>query len=156
MKKIILGITTIACLAIASCSSDDNSTQDNPVVESPSKKFEGKWKMVTGIVIYNGQTQTQDLKPGDCDYDFYDLKSNGSKDEVYHETENNCTETNWVGTWNYNADENTITAIDSDDNYTVVFEIIEFSTNTMKVKLIEDDGVNPENSGFEIYSILQR
>lgn len=156
MKKIILGITTLACLAITSCSSDDNSTQDNPTVDITTNKLEGKWKMITGIMVYQGETQTIDLKPENCDYDYYNLKANGSKDEVYHIPESDCETENYVGTWIFNAEDSSLKTIDSEDNYTMIFKIVEFSSNRMKVKLVNDGGANPEDFGYEIYSILEK
>lgn len=156
MKKIILGLSALACLAITSCSNDDNNkTEETVIVDSASKKFEGKWKMVTGILIYQGETETEDLKIENCNYDFFDFRSNGTKDEVYHSEDGNCTENNYVGTWVYDQTDNTITTIDTEDNYEVIFEVIEISSTSMKIRLISDDGeLLPKE--VEIYIILQK
>lgn len=154
MKKIILSLSVLACFAISSCSSDDNK-EEIVIDNSVSQKFIGKWNLKTGIIIEDGQTYTIDLKTEGCNYDFFDLRSNGTKDEVYHSEDGNCTEENFVGTWVYDQTDNTITTIDTDDNYEMVYEVIEISTNSMKVKLISDDGEAIPNS-IEIYSILEK
>jgi len=156
MKKILLCVFALSSLAITSCSSDDNNkTEDTVIVDSASKKFEGKWKMVTGIFIYQGETQTEDLKIENCNYDFFDFRSNGTKDEVYHSEDGNCTENNYVGTWIYNQTDNTITTIDTEDNYEVIFEVIEISSTSMELRLISDDGeLIPDE--VEIYTIFQK
>ena len=156
MKKILFCFLAISSIALTSCSSDDNTTNENPIIEDTnSQKFVGKWNLKTGIIIEDGQTYTIDLKTEGCNYDFFDLRSNGTKDEVYHSEDGNCTEENFVGTWVYDQTDNTITTIDTDDNYEMVYEVIEISTNSMKVKLISDDGEAIPNS-IEIYSILEK
>ena len=96
MKKIILGLSALACLAITSCSSDDNNKEETVIVESTAQKIVGNWKYITGIVIIEGETRIEDLKVEGCDYDYLNLKPDGSKDDVFHDAEDNCATENFV------------------------------------------------------------
>jgi len=152
MKKLILVFSAFVFFALTACSNDDNSNEDNPI----EKQIQGTWNMVTGITIQNGQTTTVDLKEGDCNYDFYNFKSNGSKDEIYHDSEDGCSQNNDLGTWSFDSKNNTITTIDSEDDYPRVLEVIEISASSMKLKLINENGELPEVYGVEIYMILKK
>lgn len=155
MRKIIYAFCAFGIMAITSCSSDDNSNPDDPIIESPAKKVEGKWKFVTGIVIFQGQTITEDLKSEECDYDFLNFKANGTKDEIYHNTDDNCSQENFTGTWVYNLENDIITTIDNGDNYETIFEVVEISNSTMKLKLISDGGeIIPDT--VEVYTLLEK
>ncbi|WP_177761004.1 lipocalin family protein [Flavobacterium sp. I3-2] len=155
MKKILFSFLALSTLAIASCSSDDNATTEPKTEVTTSQMLVGKWNMVTEIFIYQGETETEDLKIENCNYDFFDFKSNGTKDEVYHSEDGNCTEENFVGTWTYNQTDNTISTIDTEDNYKMIYKIIEISSNSMKLRLLNDDGVVIPDE-VEIYSILEK
>lgn len=45
--------------------------------------------------------------------------------------------------------------IDSDDDYTVVFQVVSLTATDLKVKMISDDGYTPPQ-GTEIYAYLKR
>lgn len=147
MKKVLLA-ATLAAFALVSCGDDDNKAGNQP-------KLDGKWNLVSAEYIQDGETTKEDLKPGTCDYDYYDLKAGGVKDEVYHDEEDGCSTDNWPGTWSYDAAKKQVTLIDSDDNYTLVWEVVSLTASDLRMKLISDDGETaPE--GYEVYANLKR
>ncbi|WCM42978.1 DUF5004 domain-containing protein [Flavobacterium sp. CBA20B-1] len=149
MKKLVF---FSALLSLVSCKDDDNTT--TPV--TPEAKLEGKWNLVKSETYEDGTlTDTEDLKSEPCDYDYYDLKVGGTKDEVYHNPTEDCSTENWPGTWSYNESNKYVTLIDSDDDYTIVFQVISLTTTDLKVKMISDDGDTPPQ-GTEIYAYLKR
>ena len=148
MKKLVF-FSALLSLSLVSCKDDDNTTT------TPEVTVAGKWNLVKAEYIENGETTTEDLKPGSCNYDYYDLKVGGIKDEVYHNEDDNCTTENWPGTWSYNESNKYVTMIDSDDNYTVVFQVVSLTATDLKVKMISDDGNTPPE-GTEVYAYLKR
>ena len=147
MKKVLLA-ATFAAFALVSCGDDDNTTKSEITVA-------GKWNLVKAEYIEDGETTTEDLKPGSCDYDYYDLKGGGLKDEVYHNENDNCATENWPGTWSYNESNKYVTMIDADDDYTVVFQVVSLTATDLKVKLISDGGNTPPD-GNEVFAYLKR
>src|SRR5690606_40614105 len=84
MKKIVF-FSALLSLSLVSCGDDDKPQDQTPIVQDP---LVGKWNMVKGEFYQNGNlVLEEDLKPGDCNYDFYELKTGGVKDEVYHDEE---------------------------------------------------------------------
>lgn len=149
MKKLI-ALSAMLALTLVSCDKED----DKPVTQ-PEVTVAGKWKLVSSEYIVNGETTTEDLKPGTCDYDYYDLKAGGVKDEVYHDEDSDCATENWPGTWTYNDSNKYMTLVDSDDNYTIVFQVVSLTASDLKVKLISDNGTTLP-TGTEVYAYLKR
>ena len=152
MKKILL-LAAFASFTFVGCGDDDNTTSDSN--NTPVASVNGKWKLVKAEYVANGEVEIEDLKSATCDYDFYDLKTGGLKDEVYHDESDNCNPDNWPGTWSYNESNKYITMIDSDDNYTVVFQVVSLTTTEMKIKVISDDGEELP-AGYETFAYLKR
>ena len=150
MKKIVF-FSALLSLSLVSCGDDDKpQDQTPPVTQDP---LVGKWNMIKGEVYQNGTlVQEADLKPGDCSYDYYDLKTGGVKDEVYHDADADCTEENYVGTWAYDAATKQATLVDAEDGYTIVVEVISVTASDLKIKLISEDGeALPEGIDFFTY-----
>lgn len=149
MKKLV-ALSALLSLTLVSCGDDDNKA---PVAEVT---VAGKWNLVKSETYEDGTlTDTENLKSGSCDYDYFDLKSGGVKDEVYHNEQDNCTPDNWPGTWSYSESNKYVTMIDSDDNYTVVFQVVSLTATDLKVKMISDDGDTPPQ-GMEVFAYLKR
>lgn len=144
MKKVLLAVG-LMFFAIVSCSDDDK-----PVNQL---KLEGKWNFISEERIVNGTSEMVDLKPGSCDYDYYDLKADGVKHEVYHNENDDCANSNWAGTWSYNAANRQLVLIDDMD--AVVWEIVSSTDSDLKLKLISLDG-QPLPSGTVTYKYLKR
>lgn len=148
MKKIVF-FSALLSLSLVSCKDDDNTTT------TPEVTVSGKWNLVKAEYIEDGETTTEDLKPGSCNYDYYDLKAGGTKDEIYHNEDDNCATDNFPGTWSYSESNKYVTMIDSDDNYTVVFQVVSLTATDLKVKMISDDGNTPPQ-GTEVFAYLKR
>lgn len=149
MKKIVF-FSALLSLSLVSCKDDDNTTT------APEVTVAGKWNLVKSETFEDGTlTNTEDLKPGSCNYDYYDLKSGGLKDEIYHNEDDNCATDNFPGTWSYSESNKYVTMIDSDDNYTVVFQVVSLTATDLKVKMISDDGDTPPQ-GMEVFAYLKR
>lgn len=148
MKKLLF-LSTMLSLSLISCGDDDQNNQDqDPLI--------GKWNIVKSEIYENGTlTDSENLKPGSCDYNYYELKTGGVKNEVYHNEQNNCATQNYEGVWLYNSSNKQITLIDSEDNYTLVVEMISVNATDLKVKMISDGGETPEE-GEEVYLYLKK
>src|SRR5690606_23300905 len=111
---------------------------------------------VKGEYFQNGTlVEEEDLKSGDCNYDYYELKAGGTKDEVYHDEEADCAQDSYTGTWVYDAATKQVTLVDSEDGYTLVTEIVSITANDLKIKLISENGETlPE--GLEVYLYLKK
>ncbi|KAA5535927.1 lipocalin family protein [Paenimyroides baculatum] len=152
MKKLVF-FSALLSLSLVSCGDDDKPQPEQQ--KDTQTLLTAKWNLVKSEYIINGVTETEDLKPGDCDYDYYDLKSGGLKDEISHDESDNCSTSNWPGTWAYNAAKKQVTLVDSDDNYTLVTEVISINATDLKIKLISADG-EPAPTGTEVYLYLKR
>lgn len=154
MKKLVF-LSALLSLSLIGCSSDDEKPIDDNTSD-PQNLLVGQWNMVKGEVYQNGDLLfSEDLKLESCDYDYYNFKPDGIKDEVYHDDLDDCSTTNWTGTWSYNEQNDQITLIDDDDNYTLVLEVISVTTTDLKLKLVSDDGENiPEE--IEVYQYLTK
>lgn len=156
MKKLFL-LTTLLSLSLVSCGDDDKTT--DPIVtpvDNTQTLLTAKWNLVKGEYYQNGTlVQTEDLKPGTCDYDYYDLKSGGLKDEIYHNEEDDCSTENYDGTWSYNSATKEVTLIDTEDNYTIITEVISINATDLKIKMISEDG-EAVPDGVEAYLYLKK
>lgn len=141
---------------LTGCVNDDNVTGPAPSTNPSKEQLTAKWKMVKGEVYQNGTlVYSEDLKNADCDYSYYDLKSNGSKDEVYFDAEDDCSMDNTPGTWSYEQGKKLITMTDAEDGYRMQVEIVTLTSTEFKFKLVKDgDDEIPE--GTEIYCYLQK
>ena len=72
MKKLLF-LSTMLSLSLISCGDDDQNNQDqDPLI--------GKWNIVKSEIYENGTlTDSENLKPGSCDYNYYELKTGGVK-----------------------------------------------------------------------------
>lgn len=149
MKKLVL--LALICLGSTSCK------DDNDAVNSSEKEalLVGKWNMITAEFYQNGTLQkSESLKSENCDYDFYQFKEDKTKDEVYHNPNENCATTNDLGNWSYHAKSNQITLTDQSDGYIFIAEVISINENSAKFKVISDGGETPTNP--EIYYLLEK
>lgn len=143
MKKVLM-LIGVASFSVMSCSDDEQ-----PYVEP---KLEGKWNMIKAEYMSNGELKTLDLKPGSCDYDYYDFRTDGYRDKVYHNENDNCATENLFGSWSYDEATKQITMIDVADDFKVVMEVISLTTKDLKVVVIsENDRVAPEGKEYYIY-----
>lgn len=151
MKKLVF-LSALLSMTLVACGDDDKPAGENP---NTQPKLEGKWNLIQSETIEDGTSTKDDLKPGNCDYDYYNLKTGGTKDEVYHDEDNDCAKEEYPGTWSYDAAKKQITMIDSDDNYTLITEVVSLTTTDLKVKLVSADGETPP-AGTEAYLYLKR
>ncbi len=136
MKKIVL-MTAFAVLGLSfnSCKSDDEVV----IIKSKKDLLEGKWNMVKEEVYFDDVLQhTQDLKAADCDYDFYHFYADGTKEEVYFN--NDCNLREYDGIWNYNEATKELTIVDSDDEYTMIYRLLNIDASSLEIQLINEDG----------------
>ena len=152
MKKIIL-LTSLLSLGLASCGNDDNTVLENETVET---KLLGKWNAVKAEMYLNGKLEdSENLAAVKCENSYYEIKAGGTKDEVYFDEEGNCERENYPGTWTYNTSNKHITIVDSDDNYTMIYELVSVTNSDLKIKLIEDDGLTPDE-GQEVFYYFKK
>src|SRR5690606_3257942 len=114
---------------------------DDGVMTIKSKKdlMEGKWNMVKEEGHFDDVLQhTQDVKVADCDYDFYHCNADGTKEEVYFN--NDCKLTEYDGIWNYNEATKELTIVDSDDEYTMIYRLLNIDASSLEIQLINEDG----------------
>lgn len=153
MKKIILGVLLAGSLI--SCGDDDKPV--DPVKQDETKTLlVGKWNMVKAEYYQNGQlVESEDLKSGSCDYDYYDLKTGGTKDEIYHDAEADCATENYPGTWTYESKGKTVTIVDAEDDYTIEAGIESINASDLKIKMISSGG-QPAPEGIEVFLYLKK
>lgn len=149
MKK-VLSLLLLSSLALTSC----DETTVYPV--RPSTLISGTWKMVKQETYEKGTLiEAEDLKNPDCDYDYYVLNSDGTKDEVYHDASAHCSQDGYPGTWSFDEEANILTLIDDEDGYQFVAEPVEFTKAHLKLKLINDGGT-PVPADFEVFIYLKK
>ena len=154
MKKLIL-LSAFLSLSLVSCGDDDKPQPEQPQDNTPTLLL-GKWNMVTGEVYENGElVQSGNLSAEGCDYDYFEIKTGGIKDEVYHDGENNCATDNYVGTWTYSSSNKMVSLVD-EDGYLLEGEIISINATDIKLKLISDGGDRPEDQGLEVFYYLKK
>jgi len=155
MKRIFFFLI-IGAAFLTGCGEDDNVTGPVPSTNPSKEQLTAKWKMVKGEIYQNGKlVYSEDLKSEDCEYSYYDLKSNGSKDEVYFDPEDSCAMDNTPGTWTYDHNKKLITMTDTEDGYRMQVEIVTLTSTEFKFKLVkEGDDDIPE--GTEIYGYLKK
>ncbi|SFN51713.1 Lipocalin-like domain-containing protein [Paenimyroides ummariense] len=151
-KNIVLLFMSI--FVFTSCKNDDTTAIPSEP-DDPKTLLLGKWKMIKEEMYRDGNlTNSENLKNPECDYDFYDLKKEGIKDEVYHDSENSCLPENYKGLWSYDESKKIITLTD-DDNGELILQVTSLTNNDLKVKIIREDGSSPP-TGFEVYLYLKK
>ncbi len=156
MKKIVF-FSALLSLSLVSCGDDDKpQPQPEPQPQdNTTTLLIGKWNMVTGEVYANGQlVQSGNLSTEGCDYDYFEIKTGGLKDEVYHDEED-CSTSNYPGTWTYES-ANKMVSLEDEDGYLLEGEIISINATDIKLKLISDGGDRPEDQGFEVFYYLKK
>lgn len=153
MKKIIA--TAFIVCSLMGCGDDDKPVEQ--VKQDDTKKeLIGKWKMIKAEYYKDGVlVETEDLKSGSCDFDYYDLKTDGTKDEIYHDKEADCAIENNIGTWIYNSSNKTVTIKDNEDDSTFIVTVASINATDLKIKLVTTDGVSLPN-GLEAYMYLNK
>ena len=136
MRKIVL-LTALAVFGwtVTACKSDDE------VVTQKSEKelLEGKWNMVKEEVYFDDVlVGTEDLKTEGCDYDFYHFYANGTKEEVYFS--NDCNQNEYDGIWNYNEATKELKIVDSEDDYTMIYRVLNIDASSLEIQMINEDG----------------
>ncbi|HLV50377.1 MAG TPA: lipocalin family protein [Flavobacterium sp.] len=120
---------------VTSCKSDDE------VVTQKSEKqlLEGKWNMVKEEVYFDDVLEdTQDLKTDGCDYDFFHFYADETKEEVYFN--NDCNQSEYDGTWNYNEATKELTIVDSEDDYTMIYRVLNIDASSLEIQMINENG----------------
>lgn len=154
MKKLIL-FSALLSLSLVSCGDDDKPEPQPQPVDNTSTLLVGKWDMVTGEVYQDGElVQSGNLSTEGCEYDYFDIKTGGLKDEVYHDEED-CATSNFPGTWTYEATSKMVSIVD-EDGYLLEGEIVSINATDIKLKLISDGGDRPEDYGFEVFYYLKK
>ena len=144
---------SIGLIFFASCKNDDTTVYPiNP--ENTKTLLLGKWNMIKSETLVNGViTDESELKIAGCDYDFFNFKTDGTKEEVYHEMD--CSLETFDGTWFYDEVKNSIDVIDNEDGFKTVFEVTSITKTDLKIRLVE---VNEEALPEEVegYTYLKR
>lgn len=138
MKKLkVLFLSLVAVLSISSCSNDDDNSQTTGSTGlTTSGSIVGKWEL-----SQEGETLTT-LEPveneGSCGSDLVEIKTGGTfKSTGFDYYDAICHPYTGEGTWV--KTNNTLTIKEGDD--TIVFEIIELSSSTMKLKETDPEGI---------------
>lgn len=152
MKKRICFLA-IGIIFLVSCKNDDTTVYPvNP--ESTKTLLVGKWHMIRSETIVDGvTTDDSDLKIKGCDYDFFDFKTDGTKEEVYHGMD--CSLETFDGTWFYDEVKNSIDVIDKEDGFKTVFEVTSITKTNLKIRLLEGNG-EPLPEEVEGYTYLKK
>lgn len=153
MKKIVLlAAFAVFGWSLNSCKSDDEVVVE--VQKTEKELLEGKWNMVTGEMYVNDELiGSESLREEGCEYDFYHFYQDGKKDEVLHYE--NCESYDYPGTWTYNESTKELQVVDSEDDYTIIFEVMKVDASTLELRLINDDGdIVPDN--LKIITILNK
>jgi len=155
MKRIFFFIA-LGTSILTSCGSDDNTSIPTTPTNPSKEQVTAKWKMVKGEVYQNGTLfYEENLKGENCEYSYYDLKSNGTKAEVFYDAEDDCDLDITEGIWTYNQSKKQITLTDSEDGYTMVMEVVTLSATEAKFKLVKD-GDEEIPTSTEIYVYLKK
>lgn len=121
--------------SVTACKSDDE------VVAQKSEKelLQGKWNMLKEEVYFDEVlVHTQDLKKPECDYDFYYFYADGNKEEVYFS--NDCNQSEYDGIWTYDKTSNELKIVDSEDNYTMIYRVLNIDASSLQIQMISEDG----------------
>ncbi|HLW63015.1 MAG TPA: lipocalin family protein [Flavobacterium sp.] len=150
MRKSVL-FTVLTIFTLTSCEDDllrDDGNRD---------LLTGKWNMIKGEK-YQGRVliDSQNMSSEGCTYNYYKFLTDGTKNEVYHNFNEDCAVYNYDGTWSYSIKNKQITLIDNEDGYLFVAEIVSINETDLKVKVISDGGDNPNESGLEVYYFLEK
>lgn len=155
MKKIVY-ILFIVVFSLYSCQNDDSVKPTPTESNNPKTLLIGKWNMIKKEIHQNGKlTSSTDLKNAECDYNYFNLKDNSTKDEIYHDPENNCKIDNYDGNWVYDDSEKKISLTSNNSEKELIAEIISLSKSNLKIKIIREDNSSPP-VGFEVYLYLEK
>ncbi|HLW41748.1 MAG TPA: hypothetical protein VKY82_05215 [Flavobacterium sp.] len=137
MKKIVL----LAAFAVFGWSLNSCKSDDEVVTQKSEKELlEGKWNMVKEEIYFDDVLEhTQDLRAAECDYDFYHFYANGNKEEVYFN--NDCNQSEYDGIWNYDEATKELTIVDSEDDYTMIYRVLNIDASSLEIQIINEDGV---------------
>lgn len=153
MKKSIF-LLIMGTSIFFSCKSDDTTILPLEPVSQKTLLL-GKWKMIKKEIYKDGNLiGSENLKNPQCDYDFYDLKKDGIKDEIYHDSEDSCLPENYKGLWSYDESKKIITVIDDQDGE-LMAQVISLTQSDLKIKIIREDGSAPPIE-FEFYSYFEK
>ena len=156
MKKLV-ALFALLSLTLVSCIVDDRPAGDPSGSQDKTEKLLlGKWNMVKRENYKNGTlTMISNLKPFSCDYHYYDLKTEGIKDDVYHDLQN-CSLIIYSGTWSYNPINKQITLYDNNnEDGTTIAEVQSLTEANLKLKIISYLG-KPTQSETEVYLYLEK
>lgn len=144
---------SIGLIYLTSCKNDD--TTASPInTEKTKTLLVGKWNMTKAETFVDGViTDKSDLKIPGCDYDFFNFKTDGTKEEVYHEMD--CSLETFDGTWFYEEATNRIDVIDKEDGFKTVFEVVSITKTDLKIRLLEGNG-EPVPKEVEGYTYLKK
>jgi len=154
MKKNFF-ILFVSAFVFISCQGDDSTA--NPIEsepENPQTLLLGKWKKIKREIYIDGSlTSTIDLKSAECDYDYYDLKNDGTKDNVFYRPEENCKDISINGIWSYDASKNIITLKDNVSE--ILAQTVSLTKTDLKVKVIRENSASPP-AGYEVYAYFKK
>ncbi|SFN57359.1 hypothetical protein SAMN05421741_10797 [Paenimyroides ummariense] len=156
MKKLV-ALSALLSLTLVSCIVDDRPAGDQSGSQDKTETLLlGKWNMVKRENYQNGNlVLEEDLKPFSCDYHYYDLKTDGIKDDVYHDLQN-CSLIIYSGTWSYNPISKQITLYDNNtEDGTTIAEVKSLTKTDSKLKIISYLG-KPTPNGTEVYLYLEK
>ena len=155
LSKIFKKIVLLAAFAVLGWSLNSCKSDDEVVTQKSEKELlEGKWNMVTGEYYQDGElVYSEDLREEGCEYDYYHFYQDGKKDEILHY--GGCESENYSGIWEYNEATKELKTVDADDDYTMIFKVLNLESSTLEIQLINDDGdIVPEQ--VKMLMILNR
>jgi len=135
MKKIKIGLLSLAIMMFAGCSEDDEGSSADPALEA-------KWELQKiGKIDEEGTENLSEYEnPSGCDSSSFELLDDGStKCLSYNKPEGSeeCVEGVVAGTW-YEEEDGTFTMTFPGD-YKRTYEVLELTTSSLKIKFVKDE-----------------
>lgn len=157
MKKIAL-LLVLTSLSLASCSSDD----EQPIIETPKPITQspliGKWDIIEIQIYNNGEfVKSTDLKQGECNYAFYDIKVGGIYEENFYNPDKECEKSITDGTWNHDESVKKLTLNSNEIEHPVVLDEVVINETEIKGRIYSINGqTRPDDSKSDAYYILKK
>ena len=145
----LLSLTLVSCIVDDRPAGDQSGFQDNTEI-----LLTNKWNLIKGeyyIKTTNSLWYSVDLSDEDCDYNYYEFRTDGVKKEVYHDWFKNCDGENYDGGWIYDSENNIISLSNSKEGQLLKYEIVSITATDLKLKLISDDGFIDESIDYFCY-----
>ncbi|GAA4378667.1 hypothetical protein [Hymenobacter koreensis] len=135
MKKVVLLATLAAACTFTACKKDSEKTQTKTeMITAKSWRVTADKSSISG----NGQSSTSDdyATYQACEKDNF-LKFMTDKKVEFNEGPTKCAQSDpqtEIGAWDFNSDQTKLTLTDQGSGLSLVFDVIELSSSTLKIK----------------------